>query len=104
MEDEEQRVGIQSDEQRQELEYQALCGSRVDQMVGTKGWKEIVFPLLKKRLEGQYRLLVNSNDPDQIIRVQQGIREIETIFTMIDSAIENGKAAGESLQADRKRE
>ena len=95
---------IGSDEELAQLQAEANVSGRLDRMVNTPGWKEIVFPMLDIRRQKATSRLINAESWEDCIRAQQEVRVIEGVFVTIENMIQTGRASGERLQKHREQE
>jgi len=84
--------------QRDGYEQLINRASRLLTMSKTPGWLEEFEPMLRQRRQSQLTLLIEAQDHDEILRLQGGLREIDTVLAFVATTMQLAEAAQNALQ------
>ena len=78
--------------------------SKIQQMLGSPGWQEIMVPMLVQTKKAALELFVVAKEHDDFIRTQCTVKSVDFLFGLIGVVLTDGKEAQEKLDAMKKKE
>lgn len=88
-------------EQENDLKQQKLEGQMIEEMVSTRGWREIVLPSIESRIDYRTKQLLEAEDVNSMIGCQQQIIALKDLMKFIENIRTMGKQAEDALENDR---
>lgn len=76
-------------------------GKQLQGMIGHPGWTEVLKPNLQFRRAAEIKALITAKEHDEVIRIQQAIREIDGLFMLITAQIALGEQASKKLDEEK---
>ncbi len=88
-------------EQEHDFKQQKQEGQMIEEMVSSRGWKEIVLPSIEGRIVHRNAQLLEAKDVNAMIGCQQQILALKDLLGFIENIRIMGKQAEEVLQDER---
>lgn len=86
------------EEQQADLKQQKLEGQMIEEMVSTRGWREIVLPSIEGRIEHRNMQLLEVDNINAMIGCQQQIIALKELLMFVENVRTMGKQAEEALE------
>ena len=93
---------MENKELQADLKRQRTEGEMIREMTATRGWTEVVLPILLSRKEALQKGLLTAKEHVEFLKAQQCINTINFILdTVVGETISIGKVAAETLEQQK---
>lgn len=86
------------DEQREEMEWTVASGQAVHSMVNSKGWREVVKPVLEQRQDALFKRFTTAKTYEDFVEIQQAVNASTDLISFIEVTLMEGKEALKELR------